>query len=590
MLAHVRNHLVPQTRQFGHHLLASASHLSAQLAALCATRRLRRFALVLLGECAVVLSAAASVFIGRTFTFNFVSSTSHDVWARQGPSHLAAKRLLFQDKRVGCGSGPAIAPVSSVWTMKRFIRVVVWFLPAALVTWPGCARYHPKPIVPTQVESDFKGRTLSDPGLRSYVEASLRVKPREWPPRALDLGTLTLAAFYYHPDLDIARARVGVVEAGVKTAASRPNPIVGMGPGYEDLLASPFLFRFTFDLPIETAGKRGYRIAKAQRLTDAARLALAETAWQVRSRLRAALLGYLLSGRELNLLKDEETRQSDAVNLVQKRLLVGQSSRSAVDLVRLNLSETVLAIRSAESRVARDRVILAGALGLPISALDGFTFVWPGLESPPGEEVISRGGLQRAGLLNRLDVRRSLAEYAAADAAVQLEVAKQYPNLHLGPGYAFDDGSNKFTFVPAITLPVFNRNQGPIAQAEARRKEAATRFLALQARVINDTDKALAEYHAALKEVSDADATLAIQEARANATRQALDAGELDRLTLVDARLQALAAQGLRLHALGKAQQALGELEDAVQRPLAQEASLPDVPAAAPRAMSSARR
>jgi len=473
--------------------------------------------------------------------------------------------------------------------MKQRARVLIW-LPATLVAWLGCARYHPKPIVPAQVESEFERRTFSAPGLREYVETNLRAKPSEWPPHSLDLGMLTLVAFYYHPDLDVARARAGVAEAGIRTAAARPNPVVGTGPGYEDFPASPFLYRFTFDLPIETAGKRGYRIAQAQRLTDAARLDLAETAWQVRSRLRAALLDYLLSSRELGLLTEEEGLRSETVKLVQTRLAVGQASRPTVDLARYSLSDTALAIRSAERRVARGRVVLAGALGLPLSALDGFTFVWPGLDTPPSEEVITLGGLQRAGLLNRLDVRRALAEYAADEAALQLEVARQYPNIHLGPGYALDDGLNKFIFVPGITLPIFNQNQGPIAQAEARREEAAARFLALQARIINDTEKALTEYRAALRETSDANAALAIQEARASAARQGLKVGQLDRLAVLDAGLMALGAQELRLQALRRTQQALGELEDAVERPLASDLSLPELPATAPRAVSGTEK
>ncbi len=36
------------------------------------------------------------------------------------------------------------------------------------------------------------------------------------------------------------------------------------------------------DIPIETAGKRGYRMAEARYLSEAARLNIAQTAWEVR--------------------------------------------------------------------------------------------------------------------------------------------------------------------------------------------------------------------------------------------------------------------------------------------------------------------
>ena len=37
---------------------------------------------------------------------------------------------------------------------------------------------------------------------------------------------LTLAAFYYHPSLDVARADWREAAGGIVTAAERPNPTV----------------------------------------------------------------------------------------------------------------------------------------------------------------------------------------------------------------------------------------------------------------------------------------------------------------------------------------------------------------------------
>ncbi len=61
----------------------------------------------------------------------------------------------------------------------------------------GCVKYHPLPIDAPQVESDYRVRTLSDPGLQAYVEANFSNKPLQWPPAALDLPPLTLIAFYH---------------------------------------------------------------------------------------------------------------------------------------------------------------------------------------------------------------------------------------------------------------------------------------------------------------------------------------------------------------------------------------------------------
>jgi hypothetical protein len=73
-----------------------------------------------------------------------------------------------------------------------------------------------------------------------------------------DLNSLMLAAYFFNPDLDVARANVASAEAAIRTAAMKPNPLVSVGPGYESDPTAPFIMGFNFDLPIETAGKRGY--------------------------------------------------------------------------------------------------------------------------------------------------------------------------------------------------------------------------------------------------------------------------------------------------------------------------------------------
>jgi outer membrane protein TolC len=451
----------------------------------------------------------------------------------------------------------------------------------------GCVAYQPRPIEPVRIEAELRERTLTDPGLRTYVEAYISVKPLEWPPQTWDLTTLTLVALYYHPDLDTARARLESAEAGIVTAAGRPNPSLSTSTRYSTNGAPgllPWTFGLTFDILIETAGKRSYRIAQAEHLTEAARLDLAATAWQVRSRVRAALLEHLLAVRDLDLLRAQESVRAEAVSFLERRFEVGEVSRPDVDAVQTELANTKLALRTAEGRIAESQVALAAALGLPGWSLDGATLVWPELDTPPTEETLSPATLQRAGLLNRLDVRRTLADYAAAEAALQLEVVKQYPDIQLGPGFLFEEGEDKPSLSPSsLVLPLLNQNQGPIAEAEANRKGVAARFLALQAHIISDTASVLARYRAALAELAEAETALVSLRAQEGALQRMVELGGADRLTLAGLRVQRAIAERARLSALGKTQGALGALEDAVQRPLDSTAPLPEISPASPR-------
>jgi len=454
----------------------------------------------------------------------------------------------------------------------------------------GCVKYHPSPLNPPRLEKEYRSRDLAGADVRAYIESSLGRKPAAWPPASLDLPLLTALAFYYNPELDVARARVRAADAGVITAEGRINPSLSIGGGYSNDPESALLFRFVPTFTIETAGKRGYRILQARKLAAAARAELTDAAWRVRSRVRAALLTYLFARRRRDLLAGEVAVRVEAVTLFEKRLEAGEVSRPDVDAAEIEASNTRVQMRAAEGQVSVSLARLGAAAGLTEAALRGIKLECPGVDAPPAAEELSIEKVQQAGLLHRADVRRSLLEYAAAEAALHLEIAKQYPDIELSPGYDFDEAHHKFTLSPGFTVPLFNRNQGPIAEANTRRTEAAARFVALQARAIAEMETSLAGYRAALRELREADRRLLrLQREKETSIRRAFEVGEEDRLALAGVRIQTAVAARVRLEALHEAQTALGALEDAEQSPLPAGIAWPAFPVESPRAASLKR-
>jgi outer membrane protein TolC len=457
----------------------------------------------------------------------------------------------------------------------------------------GCATFQPQPLSPSQTASAFEARTLDDPGLKAFLEENLHRAITPWPPKSWDLPLLALVALYYHPDLDVARAKWGVAKAGVITAGERPNPTVGFTPEFHANAPrgiSPWTLTLPVDIPIETAGKRGYRISHAEQLSEAARLDIATTAWQVQSRLRTSLLDLYAAQQAEALLQQQRAVQEEIVKLLEQRFAVGEASQSAVTQAHIALDQSRLALRQKQQQRAEARVHLAEALGTPVGALDGVAICFDIVERPPLARNLPSQEVQRQALLNRPDILSALAEYAASQADLQLELAKQYPDIHLGPGYAWDQGDNQWSLGFSITLPVLNRNQGPIAEAEARRTEAAASFGALQAQVIGALDRALAGYRAALHTLETADSVLSGRKQAQQSTQALFKAGEADRLALVSAQLELDTSALARLNALVKAQQALGLLEDAIQRPLDPSETLPVRPDTDPRATEANHR
>ncbi len=101
-------------------------------------------------------------------------------------------------------------------------------------------------------------------------------------------------------------------------------------------------------------------------------------------------------------------------------------------------------------------------------------------------------------LLSRPDLERAIADYDARELELKQQVSAQYLQTSLGPGYTYDHGIRKATFNASIALPIFNRNEGPIAEAVAARELAGRHALTVQATILNEIDAAAQGYESAL--------------------------------------------------------------------------------------------
>jgi outer membrane protein TolC len=428
----------------------------------------------------------------------------------------------------------------------------------------GCATFQPQPVSPEKTADAFDTRSLSGDNLRGFLETNHVTG--NWPRDSWDLNALTLAAFYYQPALAEARAQWAAVEATKITAGERPNPTVGFTPTYDTTTPPPWILGLTWDIPIETAGKRGKRIEQANHLSEAAKWDFVSVAWQTRSHVRAALLNLYTARETESLLARQEAAQSNVLRLLEGQLAAGVVSSYEVTQARVALTTTRLARQDATGQSAQARVQLAGALGLPLRALDGVNFSFDGLDQFPQD--LTAPEIRRDAILNRADVRGALADYAASQSALQLEIAKQYPDLHLGPGYELDQTDNKWSLGVSLDLPILNHNQGPVAEAMANRAAAAAHFLTVQTTAISEIDSALAGYDAALKKTATTKTLLDDMRKQLDSVHAQAQAGEAEPLTLANAEVEYAAGAQSQLDALVKAQEALGQLEDAVQSPL----------------------
>jgi outer membrane protein, heavy metal efflux system len=438
----------------------------------------------------------------------------------------------------------------------------------------GCATYAPHPLdVRGRFDAWQKQARLTNPDLAKIGDGIIAVDQDQAPVdvhEPWDVERLARVAVRFHPDTRLAATHIWTVQAGQITAGERPNPSMAFSPTLATNAGAetPWVIGWSFDIPIETAGKRGLRLAVARGQTDVALVEYAQASWEARSRVREALADYLLTEQEVGLDQRVVDVRQKYVGVLEARLKGGEASRPEVTTARVDLLAARGEMLAAQGHLQDARTKLAAAVGMPVAGLDDAKFEWRDLTVFPPLTPQQRQYWQTEGLLNRLDLRAALKEYATAESAVQLEVARQYPDIHLGPGYEFDQGLHKWTLGVSVDLPIFNQNQGGVAEAYARREEQGNKVLGLQIKALAALESAEAQYDAALKEHQDLAAQADEAQILLDTANKALAAGQEDRLAVTGSEVQVEVARRQQFAAVRRAREAAGAIEDAIQRPL----------------------
>lgn len=439
---------------------------------------------------------------------------------------------------------------------------------AALVA--GCAQYTPDPIVPAETAIKLDSRSLNDPRLRAFVanfspgRISAAGTVKSW-----GLTELTYAALYYHPNIEVVRSKFAAAQAAIVTAGQVPNPFLRVTPTYHGVITvpSPWTVGPAIDFLIETADRLPIRVAQSESLAEAARYDVETASWQVRAGVRSALLKLWGAESRLAVVQRRQSLQERLVNLLERGFSAGQISALDIARERTNLNQMKITTAETVRQVAEARAELATAVGVPLEALQATSLTFSAFAETRKIPDSTRS-LRDYALRNRSDIKGMLATYEASQSALQLEVSRQFPNVTLGPGYTFDQGDNLYTLAVGAELPIFNQNQGPIAEALARRHESAARFLALQAQIMGSIDRSFAIYRTTTKVLAQADALVVDQRRRQQEVKRAFDAGEVDSTSLALADMELLTMELSRLDVVIQQKQAIELLEDALQRQL----------------------
>ena len=144
------------------------------------------------------------------------------------------------------------------------------------------------------------------------------------------------------------------------------------------------------------------------------------------------------------------------------------------------------------------------------------------------EPALDAESLFNLAVAQRLDLRALQAGYAAQEAAVHKAVLDQFPNLALTITGTRDSSDNRL-LGPAVnfTLPLWNRNRGGIAVAEATRAALKAEYEARIFQTRAEISAAVSGLEVARKQRTDLSGGLPELERFAAAARRAADQGDL---------------------------------------------------------------
>ncbi len=418
--------------------------------------------------------------------------------------------------------------------------------PALLLLTAACTR-------PPKADLDA-ARTLND----------LRESKPEIP--SGDLATaLTALAWKNHPDLEEANAQFDAAKAGIQTAKAIPNPSFGFSVTKAEGVPQPWTLTYGLTFPIELGGKRRLRVRQARLRVEEAELQVADTAWKLRSGLRAALVDWR-QARETSLAAEREASlRGELLKLQGQRLALGEIGAPEHAASALETQRSEAARLAAQTDLHRAASAVALAAGIPLPALQAR------LDAEPAPDLALPDSLpprNTDALIHRLDVRRVLLAWDQNETALDQELGQRVPNLQIGPGYSFDQGVKKWSLGLGVDLPLFDRRKGPIAEAVARRGVLEAQLRQVETRALSEAGLAETRYAAARERLQAQNEALKNQQARLDVAQHAYDLGGADRGDLLGAELEALQGRILAVDAWAEARRARLAVEDAFQKPL----------------------
>ena len=351
----------------------------------------------------------------------------------------------------------------------------------------GC--YHPEPVDSGAVLSELR-RADSLPA------------PATPPPTGTAPGTLTEAqsvalALTWNHDLRAFRLSRGVREGQITVASTLNNPVFRFELTHVQEGISGFGWDARLSWTPPQPGVWGGRIGTAKANLKAYDWQVKEREWGLLCSVRAAYAGLLAIDEEIRVAEESVANRRKLVDLVQRQMTQGGSTRFNLDLITLSLTTADRA--QAARKLAREKAAMSLTQLLGVGPPNGASFSVNGVldDEAIDAPLPDQTALEDRALANRPALEVSRAQYQASEQTVRAETAARWPWISLSsiPRVREQEAINARTDLALgvdVTLPIFDTNVGRVEEAKASRATARAEMAATIADVRNDIAQALA--------------------------------------------------------------------------------------------------
>jgi cobalt-zinc-cadmium efflux system outer membrane protein len=310
------------------------------------------------------------------------------------------------------------------------------------------------------------------------------------------------------------RANLSVAEAALITARLRPNPVLStsaenldwLGTGFDEVNgAGPPEYSVRVDVPFERAHKRELRAAVADEGKQLAEAQFAEAVRRLKLDVTLASIDVLEAKAKLQLAQDNLQALDRLLQLNERRLTSGAIPPLEVARSRVAMLQYRGNVRTAQLALTEARLKLVPLLGTRPGETNVDIDDRLGVPPAPGPPDLET--LQQTARAVRPDLLAAQLERARTQADLRLQIAQGKIDYAVGAEYKRQQGvngrGNLLGVFFSAPLPVFNRNQGEIARAEAEGDRATRTVSAVETDLAGEVASAYEEFDASRQLLSE---------------------------------------------------------------------------------------